>query len=41
VTEPPTLLGARFQVPAGWPSGTVRLLLLWGDGPLPRALTLS
>ena len=41
VTEKPTLTGATYSVPAGWPMGTVRLLLIWGDGPLPTALSLS
>jgi hypothetical protein len=40
VTEPPNLMGATYQVPAGWPLGTVRLLLIWGAGPLPSAITL-
>ena len=25
----------------GWPAGTVRLILVWGDGALPTAITLS
>jgi hypothetical protein len=41
VTEKPTLMGATYSVPAGWPTGTVGLILIWGDGPLPKALTLS
>lgn len=41
VTEPPNLLGGTYQVPAGWPTGTVGLVLIWGAGPLPKALTLS
>jgi hypothetical protein len=41
VTAPPSLMGGRYTVPAGWPATTVRLILIWGDGALPRALTLS
>lgn len=40
MTEKPNVMGAAYQVPAGWPAGTVRLILIWGDGPLPRALSL-
>jgi hypothetical protein len=41
VPEPPTLMGATYALPAGWPVGTVRLILVWGDGALPKAITLS
>ena len=41
VTEKPALTGTTYSVPAGWPAGTVRLILVWGAGPLPQALTLS
>lgn len=41
VTEKPNLMGGTYSVPAGWPAGTVRLILIWDAGPLPRALTLS
>jgi hypothetical protein len=41
VTETPNLMGGTYTVPAGWPATTVRLILIWGDGALPRALTLS
>ena len=37
----PNLMGGTYSVPAGWPAGTVRLLLIWGAAPLPQALTLS
>jgi hypothetical protein len=40
VTEKPNLMGGTYSVPAGWPTGTVRLILVWGDGPLPTAITL-
>lgn len=41
VTAAPTLLGATYQVPAGWPTGTVRLILHWPEAdPLPKAITL-
>jgi hypothetical protein len=38
--EAPNLMGTRYQVPAGWPAGTVRLILVWGADPLPTAITL-
>ena len=25
----------------GWPAGTVRLILVWGEGALPTAITFS
>jgi hypothetical protein len=40
VSEAPTLTGATYSAPAGWPP-VVRLILIWGDGSLPTALTLS
>lgn len=40
VTEKPNLRGATYSVPAGWPAGTVGLILIWSADPLPKALTL-
>jgi hypothetical protein len=40
LTEKPNLMGGTYQVPAGWPAGTVRLILVWGAEPLPKAITL-
>lgn len=40
VSERPTLPGVSYGELPGWPAGTVRLVLVWGDGPLPTAVTL-
>ena len=41
VAERPNLMGTMYQVPAGWPAGTVRLILVWPEAaPLPTAMTL-
>ena len=41
VDERPNLMGTTYQVPAGWPGGTVRLILVWPEAdPLPKAITL-
>jgi hypothetical protein len=37
--EKPTLLGTTFGALPGFPASTVRLILVWGDGPLPSAIT--
>ena len=40
VPERPNVMGTTYQVPAGWPAGTVRLILVWPEAdPLPTALT--
>jgi len=42
VDERPNLMGGTYQVPAGWPARTVRLILVWPDTePLPKAITLG
>jgi hypothetical protein len=40
VQERPNLLGSTYGALPGWPAGTVRLLLIWGDAALPKAITL-
>jgi hypothetical protein len=40
VTEDPNLVGHRYGMLPGWPAGTVRLIHVWTDAPLPRAITL-
>lgn len=40
VSEKPNVMGATYGVLPGWPPTTVRLVLLWGEGPLPTAFTL-
>jgi hypothetical protein len=40
VTEKPNLMGATYGALPGWPPTTVRLVLVWGEGPLPKAITL-
>jgi hypothetical protein len=41
-SEKPNLLGTTtYGAVPGWPTGTVRLILVWGDGVLPTAITLS
>jgi len=32
--------GPEFGLP-GWPTGPVRLILVWGDGVLPTAILLA
>jgi hypothetical protein len=41
VREKPNLMGTTHGPLPGWPAGTRRLILTWGDGPLPTATTLS
>jgi hypothetical protein len=41
VSEKPNLMGTTYGAVPGWPAGTVRLILVWGDGVLPTAITLS
>src|SRR5579864_2531877 len=41
VSEKPNLLGTTYRAVPGWPASTVRLILVWGDGALPTAITLS
>jgi hypothetical protein len=41
VSETPTLMGTTYGAVPGWPAGTVRLILVWGDGVLPTAITLA
>jgi hypothetical protein len=37
--DTPNFLGATYGVLPAFPPSTVRLVLIWGDGPLPRAIT--
>ena len=36
--ETPNFLGATYGALSAFPPSTVRLVLVWGDGPLPRAI---
>ena len=38
--EQPNLMGTTYGALPGWPPSTVRLILVWTDGPLPKATTL-
>ena len=38
--EPPNLMGTTYGALPGFPPSTVRLILVWGNGPLPKATTL-
>jgi hypothetical protein len=40
VRERPSLLGATYGPLPGWPAGTVRVVHVWSDGALPKAITL-
>jgi hypothetical protein len=33
-------MGTTYGAVAGFPPSAVRLILVWGDGPLPKAVTL-
>jgi len=37
--EKPNLMGTSYGALPGFPQSTVRLILVWGDGPLPSAIT--
>ncbi len=39
--EKPNLMGTTYGALPGWPASTVRLILVWGDCPLPTAIPLS
>jgi hypothetical protein len=38
--EKPNLMGTTYGALPGFPPSTVRLILIWGDGLLPKALSL-
>lgn len=41
VSEKPNLMGTTYGALPGFPPSTVRLILVWGAGALPTAITLS
>ena len=41
VSEKPNVPGTTYGAVPGWPTDTVRLILVWGDSVLPTAITLS
>lgn len=41
VPEKPNVLGTTYGAVPGWPTGTVRLILVWGEAALPTAITLT
>lgn len=39
-SETPNVIGTTYRALPGFPPSTVRLILVWGAGPLPKATTL-